>query len=147
MAALAGKVALVIGGCGEVGEGITRALLAAGAIVAVSSRDNERLSELHDRLPVEWDGQYVPIHGDCRLPYRRPGGARPGRVRVPPARHRRRVARRVVAEGAADLLEPRRLEPCARQQPDAALSGGDGARADDQQAAGQLLPVHHRRGS
>ena len=42
MAALAGKVALVIGGCGEVGEGITRALLAAGAIVAVASRDNNQ---------------------------------------------------------------------------------------------------------
>jgi NAD(P)-dependent dehydrogenase (short-subunit alcohol dehydrogenase family) len=68
MAALAGKVALVLGGCGEVGEGITRALLAAGAVVAVSSRDNNRLSELHDRLPVEWDGRYVPIHGDIGSP-------------------------------------------------------------------------------
>ena len=62
-----GKVALVLGGCGEVGEGITRALLAAGAIVAVSSRDNNRLSELHDRLPVEWDGQYVADSRRCRF--------------------------------------------------------------------------------
>ncbi len=64
MSPLGGKVALVLGGAGEVGEGITRALLAAGAIVAVSSRNNDRLSGLHDRLPVEWDGRYVPIHGD-----------------------------------------------------------------------------------
>jgi NAD(P)-dependent dehydrogenase (short-subunit alcohol dehydrogenase family) len=61
---LAGKVALVLGGAGEVGEGVTQALLAAGAIVAVSSRDNDRLSALHDRIPAERDGQYVPIHGD-----------------------------------------------------------------------------------
>jgi 3-oxoacyl-[acyl-carrier protein] reductase len=65
---LTGKVALVLGGAGEVGEGIARALLAAGAIVAVASRDNDKLSAIHDRLPVEWDGQYVPIHGDIGTP-------------------------------------------------------------------------------
>jgi 3-oxoacyl-[acyl-carrier protein] reductase len=65
---LAGKVAAVLGGTGEVGEGITRALLAAGAIVAVISRDNAKLSALHDALPVEWDGQYVPIVGDVGTP-------------------------------------------------------------------------------
>ena len=68
MTALAGKVAVVLGGTGEVGEGITRALLGAGAIVAVVSRDNDKLSALHDRLPVEWDGQYVPIVGDLATP-------------------------------------------------------------------------------
>jgi 3-oxoacyl-[acyl-carrier protein] reductase len=65
---LAGKVALVLGGAGEVGEGIARALLGAGAIVAVASRDNDKLSAIHDRIPVEWDGQYVPIHGDIGTP-------------------------------------------------------------------------------
>jgi len=65
---LAGKVALVLGGAGEVGEGITHALLTAGAIVAVASRDNDRLSALHDRIPAEQDGQYVPIHGDVGTP-------------------------------------------------------------------------------
>jgi len=64
MSSLTRMVALVLGGAGEVGEGITRALLEAGAAVAVASRDNARLSQLHDRLPVEWDGRYVPIHGD-----------------------------------------------------------------------------------
>jgi len=65
---LVGKVALVLGGAGEVGEGIARALLASGAIVAVASRDNDKLSAIHDRIPVEWDGQYVPIHGDIGTP-------------------------------------------------------------------------------
>ena len=68
MQPLSGKVALVLGGAGEVGEGIARALLAAGAIVAVASRDNDKLSAIHDRIPVEWDGQYVPIHGDIGTP-------------------------------------------------------------------------------
>jgi NAD(P)-dependent dehydrogenase (short-subunit alcohol dehydrogenase family) len=75
---LAGKVAVVLGGTGEVGEGITRALLAGGAVVAVVSRDNEKLSALHDRLPVEWDGQYVPIVGDLSTP----DGAAAARERV-----------------------------------------------------------------
>jgi NAD(P)-dependent dehydrogenase (short-subunit alcohol dehydrogenase family) len=65
---LVGKVALVLGGAGEVGEGITHALLTAGAIVAVASRDNDKLSALHDRIPVEQDGQYVPVHGDIGTP-------------------------------------------------------------------------------
>lgn len=65
---LAGKVALVLGGAGEVGEGITHALLSSGAIVAVASRDNDRLSALHDRIPASQDGQYVPIHGDVGTP-------------------------------------------------------------------------------
>jgi 3-oxoacyl-[acyl-carrier protein] reductase len=68
MRRLIGKTALVLGGTGEVGEGIVRMLLEAGAIVAVASRSNDRLSELHDRLPAEWDGQYVPIHGDVGSP-------------------------------------------------------------------------------
>lgn len=78
MPALKGRIALVLGGAGEVGEGITRALLAAGAAVAVASRDNGRLSGVHDRLPVEWDGRYVPIHGDISTP----AGARGVRDRV-----------------------------------------------------------------
>lgn len=78
MSSLAGRMALVLGGTGQVGEGIVRALLGAGAAVAVASRDNDRLSRLHDRLPVEWDGRYVPIHGDIGTP----AGARAVRDRV-----------------------------------------------------------------
>ncbi len=131
---LAGKVAVVLGGTGEVGEGITRALLAAGAIVAVVSRDNDKLSALHDRLPAEWDGQYAPIVGDLSTPE----GAAAARERV------EFVCRRLdivvaslgglVAEGADHLLEPRRLEPGSRHEPDAALPGGDDVRAGHQQA-------------
>jgi NAD(P)-dependent dehydrogenase (short-subunit alcohol dehydrogenase family) len=50
MATLDGKTALVLGGAGEVGEGIVRGLLAAGATVAVPSRSEERLASLRARL-------------------------------------------------------------------------------------------------
>jgi NAD(P)-dependent dehydrogenase (short-subunit alcohol dehydrogenase family) len=63
---LDGKVAVVCGGTGEVGEGIVAGLLIAGARVAVPSRSGERLSVLADRLeaagaPTE---KLVPLVGD-----------------------------------------------------------------------------------
>jgi NAD(P)-dependent dehydrogenase (short-subunit alcohol dehydrogenase family) len=47
---LAGKVALVAGGAGNVGGGIVEAMLAAGAVVVVPSRSPERLAALRDRV-------------------------------------------------------------------------------------------------
>lgn len=47
-ARLAGSVALVLGGTGNVGEGIVRAFLEAGGTVAVPSR-SERISRSFDR--------------------------------------------------------------------------------------------------
>ena len=63
---LDGKVAVVCGGTGEVGEGIVAGLLIAGARVAVPSRSGERLAVLADRLeaagaPTE---KLVPLVGD-----------------------------------------------------------------------------------
>ncbi|MFT4036352.1 MAG: SDR family oxidoreductase [Patulibacter sp.] len=63
---LDGRIAVVCGGTGEVGEGIVAALLIAGARVAVPSRSGERLAELADRLeaagaPTE---RLVPLVGD-----------------------------------------------------------------------------------
>lgn len=63
---LDGKVAVVCGGTGEVGEGIVAGLLIAGARVAVPSRSGERLAVLADRLeaagaPTE---RLVPLVGD-----------------------------------------------------------------------------------
>jgi NAD(P)-dependent dehydrogenase (short-subunit alcohol dehydrogenase family) len=63
---LDGKVAVVCGGTGEVGEGIVAGLLIAGARVAVPSRSGERLAVLADRLeaggaPTE---RFVPLVGD-----------------------------------------------------------------------------------
>lgn len=63
---LDGRVAVVCGGTGEVGEGIVAGLLAAGARVAVPSRAGDRLAELADRLeaagvPTE---RFVPLVGD-----------------------------------------------------------------------------------
>lgn len=63
---LDGRIAVVCGGTGEVGEGIVAGLLIAGAKVAVPSRSGERLAELADRLeaagaPTE---RLVPLVGD-----------------------------------------------------------------------------------
>jgi len=44
MTKLTGKVALVAGGSGGVGEGIVRQLLTDGATVVVPSRSNEKLT-------------------------------------------------------------------------------------------------------
>lgn len=50
MMALTGQRVFVAGGTGEVGEGIVRQFLHAGATVIVSSRSEERLSHLRDLL-------------------------------------------------------------------------------------------------
>ena len=53
MAALDGKTALVAGGAGEVGEGIVRVFLEAGAVVVVPSRKDDKLVQLVNRLGPE----------------------------------------------------------------------------------------------
>lgn len=68
MTDLNGRVALVAGGAGAVGEGIVRALLDAGATVAVPSRAEERLRSLRERLgqggrPADPD-RLVTVEGD-----------------------------------------------------------------------------------
>lgn len=50
MLSLNGKRILVAGGTGEVGEGVVRAMLQRGAIAIVSSRSEDRLDALRDRL-------------------------------------------------------------------------------------------------
>lgn len=50
MSKLAGKVAVIAGGAGEVGEGIVKAFLTDGATVVVPSRSQEKLNQLHRRL-------------------------------------------------------------------------------------------------
>jgi 3-oxoacyl-[acyl-carrier protein] reductase len=50
---LAGRVVVVAGGAGAVGEGIARGLLSAGATVAVPSREERRLDALRERLPAD----------------------------------------------------------------------------------------------
>lgn len=63
---LDGRVAVVCGGAGEVGEGIVAGLLAAGARVAVPSRSNERLEGLAASLRengFSTEG-LVPVVGD-----------------------------------------------------------------------------------
>lgn len=50
MTDLTGQTVLVAGGSGEVGEGITRQLLEAGATVIVPSRNAEKLEQLKARM-------------------------------------------------------------------------------------------------
>jgi len=47
---LTGRVALVTGGAGAIGEGVARALLDAGSCVALLDRDEERLDAARERL-------------------------------------------------------------------------------------------------
>jgi NAD(P)-dependent dehydrogenase (short-subunit alcohol dehydrogenase family) len=49
MSNLEGKITLVAGGAGEVGEGVVKALLERGATVVVTSRDKEKLAALRGR--------------------------------------------------------------------------------------------------
>ncbi len=58
MTDLAGRVALVAGGAGAIGEGVVRAFLNLGARVVVPSRQAERLASLRERL-----GHPPGLHG------------------------------------------------------------------------------------
>jgi NAD(P)-dependent dehydrogenase (short-subunit alcohol dehydrogenase family) len=63
MGKLEGKIALIAGGTGGVGEGITRAFLQEGATVVVTSRKKENLDRLRD-LTKDVSTRFVPIVGD-----------------------------------------------------------------------------------
>jgi NAD(P)-dependent dehydrogenase (short-subunit alcohol dehydrogenase family) len=63
MGKLEGKIALIAGGTGGVGEGITRAFLQEGATVVVTSRKKENLERLRD-LTGDVSTHFVPIVGD-----------------------------------------------------------------------------------
>lgn len=58
---LRGKVALVAGGAGEVGEGIVRVFLQSGATVVVPSRSEERLANLRRRVAGAADERLVTL--------------------------------------------------------------------------------------
>ncbi|WP_242063193.1 SDR family NAD(P)-dependent oxidoreductase [Nostoc sp. FACHB-892] len=65
MSQLENKVALILGGAGNVGEGIVRAFLKAGTIVAVPSRKVEKLEELRTYLGELAQGdRFIPIVGE-----------------------------------------------------------------------------------
>ncbi|AFZ58458.1 SDR family oxidoreductase [Anabaena cylindrica FACHB-243] len=65
MSQLENKVALILGGAGNVGEGIVRAFLKAGAIVVVPSRKVEKLEELRTYLGELAQGdRFIPIVGE-----------------------------------------------------------------------------------
>ena len=61
---LDGKIALIAGGTGGVGEGIVRAFLNEGATVVVPSRSNESLEKLRGYLGDSANDRFIPIVGD-----------------------------------------------------------------------------------
>lgn len=64
MGKLEGKITLVAGGAGYVGEGIVRAFLQEGATVVVSARNTEKLEELGGFLGELASDRFVPMIGD-----------------------------------------------------------------------------------
>lgn len=65
MSILAGKVALIIGGAGEVGEGVARQFLTHGATVVVPSRDQYRLEQLREHLGRLCCDRLITYQGSC----------------------------------------------------------------------------------
>lgn len=61
---LAGKVALIAGGTGGVGEGIVRAFLQAGATVVVPSRTPDKLNRLREYLGESDRDRFISIEGE-----------------------------------------------------------------------------------
>ena len=64
MAELTGKIALIAGGAGEVGEGIVRTFLTRGATVIVPSRSPKKLEQLRERLGELAHGRLMTIVGE-----------------------------------------------------------------------------------
>lgn len=62
--AMEGQLVAVAGAAGNVGEGITRALLRAGARVAALSRSEENLAALRAQLAGEATERLLPVVGD-----------------------------------------------------------------------------------
>jgi len=65
--ALQGRVALITGGGSGIGFGIAKAMIAAGAKVAVASRDFEKLTKSAEALRA-LGGEVLTVQADVRLP-------------------------------------------------------------------------------
>ncbi len=68
MSSLKDRVALIAGGAGEVGEGIVKAFLQAGATVVVPSRKPERLMDLQIGLGELGNERFVAVTADVGTP-------------------------------------------------------------------------------
>jgi 3-oxoacyl-[acyl-carrier protein] reductase len=64
MGKLDGKIVLIAGGAGNVGEGIVKVFLQEGATVAVPSRQAESLDKLRNYLDSDATERFVPIVGN-----------------------------------------------------------------------------------
>src|SRR5258708_37697311 len=83
MGRLDGKVSLILGGAGYVGEGIVRSFLDEGAFVIVPSRSPERLQGLRKVLGSTANERLVPGPAYTRTA----GGAEAVRPRTPQRLH------------------------------------------------------------
>lgn len=64
---LDGRVSIVTGGAGGIGEGITRCFAANGALVVANDIDTERLDQVTDAC-TSAGGTVIPVPGDIRDP-------------------------------------------------------------------------------
>ena len=64
MSILSGKIAYIAGGAGNVGEGIVRGFLQAGATVVTSSRSSEKLEHLRELLKDTPTDKLTTLEGD-----------------------------------------------------------------------------------
>lgn len=75
---LAGRVALITGGCGYLGSAMSRALAEAGASVVVTSREASRARAAAATLPVVEAARHVGVALDHQRPQHAALGARRG---------------------------------------------------------------------
>lgn len=68
MVSLAGRKALITGGSGGLGSAIALALARAGAAVAISGRDAQRVADLAKALSLESGGKVEPVRLDLLQP-------------------------------------------------------------------------------
>jgi 3-oxoacyl-[acyl-carrier protein] reductase len=64
MSKLDGKIVLIAGGAGNVGEGIVKVFLEKGARVVVPSRQSESLDRLRDYLGAQATDRFIPLVGN-----------------------------------------------------------------------------------
>ena len=58
---LKGKVAIVIGGAGDIGKAIAQTYSTAGADVVISSRKQENLDKAAEEIKTETGGKILPV--------------------------------------------------------------------------------------
>lgn len=66
---LHGKIALVLGGAGNLGEAICEGLAAHGANISIADLDLAKCEAISTRLSNRYSGKYISAQGDCSSPH------------------------------------------------------------------------------